>query len=63
MRVRRRRREAKRGTATPLTPQRGRPSATAGVMVVPQALAYAKLAGLPPEYGLYASFGGVLSYW
>ncbi|KAI9034516.1 sulfate transporter family-domain-containing protein [Hyaloraphidium curvatum] len=35
---------------------------TIGLMVVPQALAYAKLAGLPPEYGLYSSFTGVLIY-
>jgi SulP family sulfate permease len=28
---------------------------TVGVMLIPQAMAYAMLAGLPPIYGLYAS--------
>ena len=31
-------------------------------MVVPQALAYAVIAELPYEYGLFSSFGGVLVY-
>ncbi|EDV20778.1 Sodium-independent sulfate anion transporter [Trichoplax sp. H2] len=35
---------------------------TVGVMVVPQALAYANVAELPPQYGLYASFLGVFVY-
>jgi sodium-independent sulfate anion transporter 11 len=33
------------------------------VVVVPQSMAYAKLAELAPEYGLYSSFMGVLIYW
>jgi MFS superfamily sulfate permease-like transporter len=36
---------------------------TVGAVVVPQGMAYAKLADLPVEYGLYASFMGVLIYW
>lgn len=32
-------------------------------MVIPQGMAYAELAKLPPEYGLYSSFMGVLIYW
>jgi sodium-independent sulfate anion transporter 11 len=35
---------------------------TVGAMVVPQSLAYAKLAGLPVEYGLYTGFVGVMLY-
>ncbi|KAJ3012723.1 hypothetical protein HKX48_006120 [Thoreauomyces humboldtii] len=35
---------------------------TVGIVVVPQALAYAKLASLPTQYGLYTSFTGVLLY-
>ncbi|KAJ3154148.1 hypothetical protein HDU86_004690 [Geranomyces michiganensis] len=35
---------------------------TVGMVVVPQALAYAKLANLPVQYGLYTSFTGVLLY-
>ncbi|TPX56162.1 hypothetical protein PhCBS80983_g04749 [Powellomyces hirtus] len=35
---------------------------TVGMVVIPQALAYAKLATLPLEYGLYTSFTGVLLY-
>jgi len=35
---------------------------TVGMMVIPQGLAYAHLAELPPNYGLYASFVGVLVY-
>jgi solute carrier family 26 (sodium-independent sulfate anion transporter), member 11 len=30
---------------------------------VPQGMAYAKLAALPVEFGLYSSFMGVLIYW
>uniref|UniRef100_A0A8C6N695 Sodium-independent sulfate anion transporter n=1 Tax=Melopsittacus undulatus TaxID=13146 RepID=A0A8C6N695_MELUD len=33
-----------------------------GLTVVPQALAYAEVAGLPPEYGLYSSFMGCFVY-
>ena len=36
---------------------------TVGAVVVPQGMAYAILAELPPEYGLYTSFMGVLIYW
>lgn len=35
---------------------------TVGMVLVPQSLSYAKLANLPPEYGLYSSFIGVLTY-
>jgi MFS superfamily sulfate permease-like transporter len=36
---------------------------TIGAVVVPQGMAYATLANLPPQYGLYSSFMGVLIYW
>ncbi|KAK2733966.1 Sulfate permease 2 [Myotisia sp. PD_48] len=36
---------------------------TVGVVVVPQGMAYAKLAELPVQFGLYSSFMGVLIYW
>ncbi|KAJ2449921.1 hypothetical protein EV183_004614 [Coemansia sp. RSA 2336] len=36
---------------------------TVGIVVVPQGMAYAKLANLPPEFGLYSSFIGVALYW
>ncbi|KAK4954416.1 hypothetical protein LTR10_007847 [Elasticomyces elasticus] len=36
---------------------------TIGAVVVPQGMAYAKLAELPVEFGLYSSFMGVLIYW
>ena len=36
---------------------------TVGCVVVPQGMAYAKLAALPVEFGLYSSFMGVLIYW
>lgn len=36
---------------------------TVGAVVVPQGMAYATLAELPVEYGLYTSFMGVLIYW
>jgi len=35
---------------------------TVGMVVVPQSMSYAQLATLPPEYGLYSSFVGVLIY-
>ncbi len=35
---------------------------TVGAMLVPQAMAYALLAGLPPEVGLYASTASVIIY-
>jgi SulP family sulfate permease len=31
-------------------------------LLVPQALAYAQTAGMPPEYGLYAALGGMAGY-
>ena len=34
-----------------------------GAVVVPQGMAYAKLAQLPVQFGLYSSFMGVLIYW
>ena len=36
---------------------------TVGAVVVPQGMAYAKLAELSVEFGLYSSFMGVLIYW
>ncbi|XP_044724178.1 sulfate permease family domain-containing protein [Hirsutella rhossiliensis] len=36
---------------------------TIGLVVIPQALAYASLAHLPPAYGLYTSFTGAALYW
>lgn len=36
---------------------------TVGAVVVPQGMAYATLAGLPVQFGLYSSFMGVLIYW
>lgn len=36
---------------------------TAGAVLVPQGMAYALLANLPPQYGLYSSFVGPLTYW
>nr|XP_031857822.1 uncharacterized protein CI109_006765 [Kwoniella shandongensis]KAA5524894.1 hypothetical protein CI109_006765 [Kwoniella shandongensis] len=35
---------------------------TVGLVLVPQSLSYAKIALLQPEYGLYSSFIGVLTY-
>lgn len=35
---------------------------TVGVVLVPQSMSYAQLAGLPAEYGLYSSFVGVFIY-
>src|SRR5262245_41011549 len=31
-------------------------------LLVPQALAYAQIAGVPPEYGLYTAIGGMAGY-
>ncbi|KAJ5179524.1 hypothetical protein N7492_002734 [Penicillium capsulatum] len=36
---------------------------TVGAVVVPQGMAYAKLAQLDVQFGLYSSFMGVLIYW
>jgi sodium-independent sulfate anion transporter 11 len=36
---------------------------TVGLVVIPQGMAYAKLAGLPVQFGLYTSFMGALVYW
>jgi sodium-independent sulfate anion transporter 11 len=36
---------------------------TIGFVVVPQAMAYALLARLSPEFGLYTSFTGAILYW
>lgn len=36
---------------------------TVGCVVVPQSMAYAGLAELEPQFGLYSSFMGVLIYW
>lgn len=35
---------------------------TVGLTVIPQSMAYAGLAGLPPQYGLYGSFMGAFIY-
>ncbi|KAL1116100.1 hypothetical protein AAG570_005595 [Ranatra chinensis] len=35
---------------------------TVGLTVIPQAIAYASVAGLPPQYGLYSSFVGCFVY-
>ncbi|KAL0843045.1 hypothetical protein Bca101_016290 [Brassica carinata] len=35
---------------------------TVGIMLVPQAMSYAKLAGLPPIFGLYSSFVPIFVY-
>jgi len=43
-------------------PRSPRSGITVGIVLVPQSLSYAKLAGLPIEYGLYSSFIGVLTY-
>ena len=39
------------------------PGITVGAVVVPQGMAYAALAELKPQFGLYSSFMGVLLYW
>lgn len=36
---------------------------TVGAVVVPQGMAYALLAKLEPQYGLYSSFVGAMIYW
>jgi solute carrier family 26 (sodium-independent sulfate anion transporter), member 11 len=36
---------------------------TIGAVVVPQGMAYAKLAALDVQFGLYSSFMGALTYW
>ncbi|KAJ2552617.1 hypothetical protein EV175_003247 [Coemansia sp. RSA 1933] len=37
--------------------------ATVGAVIIPQGMAYAKLAHLPPEFGLYSSFAGCAIYF
>lgn len=36
---------------------------TVGLVVIPQAMAYAVLATLTPDFGLYTSFAGAATYW
>lgn len=36
---------------------------TIGAVLVPQGMAYALLANLPPQFGLYSSFMGPITYW
>ena len=36
---------------------------TVAAILVPQSMAYAGLAKLPPQFGLYSSFVGVSIYW
>ena len=36
---------------------------TVGAILVPQSMAYASLAALPPQFGLYSSFMGLIVYW
>lgn len=36
---------------------------TVGAVVIPQSMAYAGLAKLAPQFGLYSSFVGVMFYW
>lgn len=36
---------------------------TVGAVVVPESMGYAKLAGVPTQYGLYTSFTGGVIYW
>ncbi|CAF5170962.1 unnamed protein product, partial [Rotaria sp. Silwood1] len=36
---------------------------TVGAIVIPQGMAYAGLAKLAPQFGLYSSFVGVMIYW
>ncbi len=38
-------------------------SITIGFVVIPQGMAYALLAKLPVQFGLYSSFMGVVVYW
>jgi sulfate permease, SulP family len=38
------------------------PTLTTWALVVPQAIAYAQIAQLPPQAGLFAAFGGLLGY-
>ncbi|KAI0049988.1 sulfate permease [Auriscalpium vulgare] len=35
---------------------------TVGIVVVPQSMSYAQIATLPPQYGLYSAFVGVMTY-
>src|SRR5690606_13618428 len=35
---------------------------TVGAMLIPQCMAYAELAGMPPQYGFYAAIGPLVVY-
>ncbi|KAI0262901.1 high affinity sulfate permease [Gloeopeniophorella convolvens] len=35
---------------------------TVGIVLVPQSMSYAQIATLPPQYGLYSAFVGVMTY-
>ena len=35
---------------------------TVGAMLIPQSMAYAELAGLPPQFGFYAVIGALVVY-
>jgi MFS superfamily sulfate permease-like transporter len=49
--------------SNPVFPSNRVSGVTVGAVVIPQGMAYAKLAALPVEFGLYSSFMGVLLYW
>jgi sodium-independent sulfate anion transporter 11 len=51
------------GRETRLALTRTLPGITIGAVVVPQGMAYAQLAQLEVQFGLYSSFMGVLIYW
>lgn len=53
--------ELNAGLLNPVTNQRT--GITIGAVVVPQGMAYARLANLDVQFGLYSSFMGVLVYW
>jgi sodium-independent sulfate anion transporter 11 len=36
---------------------------TVGALAVPESMAFAELANLPPQFGLFTSFFGVMIYW
>lgn len=47
----------------PVSPANFGEGITIGAVVVPQGMAYALLAKLEVQFGLYSSFMGVLVYW